>query len=66
MFAPQQASPVTIEDQIVDHVIKHGRYHNELKKPFYAVQYGARMFHADDTRTLVRDICKSLGIKTRP
>lgn len=66
MCASVQVSPATIEDQIVDHVIAHGRYHGELKKPFYSVRYGAKVFHADDTRTLVVLIGKELGHKIKP
>ena len=66
MFAPQQASPVTIEDQIVDHVIKNGRYHGDVKKPFYSVRYNGKFFMADDTRRLVVLIGAELGHEIKP
>jgi hypothetical protein len=55
---------MTTEDQIIEHVQKHGRYHT-LPRPFYAVQWDAKMYHAQDTRDLVIQICKAEGLKVR-
>jgi len=52
------------ENDVIDHVIKYGRYFPGTRNKMYAVNWKGRLYSAKDTRDLVIEICTAEGIDT--
>ena len=55
------------EDDIINHVQTDGKYYGSRVdgKDCYCVRWGAKMFHAFDTRDLVLQICKYEKVRVK-
>lgn len=52
----------TKEFEIINHVIKHAKYHSDLQEKPYVVHWKGKLYSAKDTMDLVIQINKAEGI----
>ena len=53
------------EDDIIEHVCHHTKY-LDVGPSAYHAEFEGRLYTAADTRDLVVEICRDLGIKVTP